>query len=437
MIVKNEEDWIAGAAESVSSIVENVIIVDTGSTDSTVARAKSLGATVLTYQWDDSFALARNVSLAAAKEPWILVLDADERVAARDLGYIKDATESGAADGYHLNQRNYVLKRQIFGWTPNTGDYPEGAGYEGYVDNPLIRLFRNSPEIRFEGAVHEIINPNNLPHLKFSSIPVVLHHFGKVRGEKHVVRKQHLYLTLGLKKVGADPRNAKAHFDLGIQYQELGRHDDAGNCFKQAFELNRLPVALLYWAISEKHLQRYESAARLLNRALTAGLDTFDIHLELGNVHLALNEWTLARTEYGKCLELAPKNPIPVFNYGLVLRKIGDVSGAIDYYTRAIDLDPAFREPLMELAILHLQANRPDEALRALNALSELDAVALSLIGAAHLQKDNLEEAQKNLESALKKNRSLTDARLNLAQVHRRKGDFARAARYMQSAGTV
>jgi len=438
MIVKNEEDWVEGAAESVSSIVDDVIIVDTGSTDSTIARAQALGATVLKYQWEDSFALARNVSLTAARQPWILVLDADERIAARDLCHIKDATASGAApDGYHLNQRNYVFKRQVFGWAPNTNDYAEGAGYDGYVDNPLIRLFRNSPEIRFEGSVHEIINPNRLPHLKFSSIPVVLHHYGKVRGEKRLTEKQHLYLALGMKKVSEDPGNAKARFDLGIQYQELGRHEEAANCFRRTFDMNRLPIALLYWAISEKHLNRNESAARLLYRALAAGLDTFDLHLELGNVHLALGEWVPAQTEYNHCLALDPQNPIPVFNYGLVLRKMGDADGAIDYYNRALRLDAAFREPLMELAILHLQSNRPDEALQALNAVSETDAIALSLIGAAHLQKDNLDEAQKNLEGALRKNRSLTDARLNLAQVYRRRGDFARAARYMQSMGTI
>src|SRR5215831_180269 len=147
MIVKNEQDWVAQAVESVRSIVNEVIIVDTGSTDDTPERVRELGVNPLKFQWKDSFAEARNVSLEAAREPWILVLDADERIAARDLPLIKEAAESGAADGYHLIQRNYVFKNQIIGWTANTGEYSEGAEFEGYVDNPLIRLFRNSPEI--------------------------------------------------------------------------------------------------------------------------------------------------------------------------------------------------------------------------------------------------------------------------------------------------
>ncbi len=434
MIVKNEEDWVAGAVESVRSIVSEVIIVDTGSTDSTQDRVAALGAKCLKSQWKDSFAQARNVSLAEARESWILVLDADERIALRDLPYIKDATGSGAADGYHLIQRNYVFGNQVFGWTANASDYEEGVRYAGYVDNPLIRLFRNSTEMRFHGAVHEIIDPNRLPSkFKFASIPAVIHHYGKVRGEERVAAKQRFYLTLGLKKVEEDPANAKAYFDLGIQYQELGRHAEACACFDQTFEMTRLPLALLYWAISEKQLRQYESAAVLLNRAIRLGLDSLDVHLELGNVHLAQGELLRACEEYAKCLEINPNNPVAAFNRGLVLRKMGDLSGAVKFYEHALNIDPKFREPMMELAVLHLQASRADEALRILENISTVDAIALSLIGAAHLQKDNLEEAQKNLEAALRRDRTLIDARMNLAQVYTRKGDHARAARYLQS----
>jgi tetratricopeptide (TPR) repeat protein len=433
MIVKNEEDWIEGAVQSVSSIVSEVIIVDTGSTDSTPDRIHALGVKPHKFQWKDSFAEARNVSLTEAAQPWILVLDADERIAAKDLPLVVEAVQSGAADGYHLIQRNYVFGNQVFGWSPNGGCYEEGARYSGYVDNPLIRLFRNLPELRFQGAVHEIIDPNRLPsQFKFGSIPAVIHHYGKVRGEERVAAKQRFYLALGLKKVEEDPANAKAYFDLGIQYQELGRHSDACACFDQAFEMTRLPVTLLYWAISEKNLRQYDKAEALLTRALRLGLDTFDIHLELGNVRLAQGELERAQKEYASCLRTNPNNPVAAFNNGLALRKMGDLKGAEKFYVRSLKLDPSFQHPVLELGVLYLQANRPDDALALLQKLTNPDAIALSLIGAAHLQKDSLPEAQKNLEAALKRDRSLADARRNLAQVHMRKGDHARAARYMQ-----
>ena len=469
MIVKNEEDWIAGAVESVRSIVSEVIIVDTGSTDQTPERIRELGVNPLKFQWKDSFAEARNVSLAQAREPWILVLDADERIAARDLAVITEAIKDESAAGYHLIQRNYVFGNQVFGWTANTDTYKEGEPYTGYVDNPLIRLFRNSPDFRFHGAVHEIIDPSRLSKdLKFGSIPAVIHHYGKVREKDYVAFKQRFYLSLGVKKIEEDPTNGKAYFDLGIQYQELRRHEEAGACFDQAFEMMKLPVALLYWAISEKQLRQYDSAASLLQRAMKAGLNTFDVHLELGNVRLAQMEIVEARNQYAACLEMNPRNPIATFNYGLALKKMGDRAGAQKYYARALELDSQFREAAVELAGVYaedqrfaeaiellkpvvernpelrearlslaktyIQASQPEQALQVLDPSSADDALALCLSGAAQLQKENLDEAQHLLEAALRRDRSLIDARINLAQIYTRKGDHTRAARYIQAA---
>jgi tetratricopeptide (TPR) repeat protein len=434
MIVKNEEDWIAGTIESVRSIVSEVIIVDTGSTDATLERVRALGIQPLISQWNDSFADVRNLSISRAREPWILVLDADERVSPRDLVHLKEASATGTADGYHLIQRNYVSGNQILGWTPNTTDYEEGARYSGFVDNPLIRFFRNSPQIQFCGAVHEIVDPQRLPStLKFSTLPVVLHHYGKVRGEERVASKRRFYLALGLKKVGEESSNAKAYFDLGIQYQELGQHAEACACFDQTFEMTKMPVALLYWAMSEKQMKQYDEAARHLKKALRLGLDTLHVHLELGNVYLAQREFSQAQAEYSRGLEIQPDNPVAAFNLGLVRRQTGDFAGAIHCYEQALRNDPAFRQPALELAVLYLQEQRPGDALRVLGSIAASDSVGLSLAGAAHLQLNHLDEAQKYLESALRKDRSLKDARLNLAQVYTRKGDHARAARYLQS----
>jgi tetratricopeptide (TPR) repeat protein len=323
--------------------------------------------------------------------------------------------------------------------------------------------------MRFHGAVHEIIDPSRLSkNFKFGSIPAVIHHYGKVREKDYVAFKQRFYLSLGVKKINEDPTNGKAYFDLGIQYQELRRHEEACACFDQAFEMMKQPVALLYRAISEKHLRQYDSAASLLQRAMKAGLNTFDVHLEFGNVRLAQGQFDEARNEYALCLEMKPRNPIATFNYGLALKKRGDRVGSQKYYTRALELDAQFREAAVELAGLYaedqcfaeaiellkpvvernpelrearlalaktyIQANEPEQALQVLNRCSADDALVLCLSGAAHFQKENLDEAQRLLEAALRRDRSLIDARINLAQIYTRKGDHARAARYIQAA---
>jgi tetratricopeptide (TPR) repeat protein len=466
MIVKNEEDWIEGALDSVRSIVDEIIIADTGCTDHTMERVRRFSPKVIDFHWTEDFGEARNRTLAEARHPWILVLDADERIATQDLPLIKDAVQR-SPDGFHLTQRNYVFGNQVFGWTQNDGKYAEGKQYPGYVDNPLIRLFRNDPSLRFRGAVHEIIDPTRLPStFKFDSIPAVIHHYGKVRGEERVAAKQLHYLALGQKKIQEDPTNAKAHLDLGIQYQELKRHKEAVASFKRAFTMSRLPVTLLYAAISEKLDGRPSESLELLDRALQLGLNTFDVRLERGNTLLALGRASDALREYRVSERLNPSNPIAVFNSGLALLKLQDVASAEQCYEKALRMDPTFDKAALELATLrgasavglleslvarrpdyrearltlakfYIESNRSADAVATLKRAADEDVIARSLLGAAYLQQGDLDDAQHHLEFAFKKDRTLLDARINLAQLYARRGDTGKAERFRMSAAAA
>jgi len=273
---------------------------------------------------------------------------------------------------------------------------------------------------------------------------------------------------LGLKKLQQDGTNPKAHFDLGIQYQELNRHAEAVECFEKTFEMSRTPVALLYAGISEKLRGRYDHAFELLERTQKLGLNTFEVHLELGNVLLALNHSMEALSEYKLCLEFQPGNPVAEFNVGLTLRKMGNLVDAMVHYRKALQLDPTFRTAALELAMLqattgqhseaarllqslierepdyrearltlaktYIQSNQCKEALAALRPTSPEDAVARSLIGAALLQQGDIDDAQVHLEWAIKHDRSLVDARINLSQIYLQKGDLGKAERFRLSA---
>ena len=89
MIVKNEEANLGLCLESVKGVADEIIIVDTGSTDRTVEIARRYGAKISSYKWDDDFAAARNVSLQSATSNWIMVLDADEALAEEDRGRLR------------------------------------------------------------------------------------------------------------------------------------------------------------------------------------------------------------------------------------------------------------------------------------------------------------------------------------------------------------
>jgi len=468
MILKNEQDWIERAIESVKDLTAEIILVDTGSTDSTIERVRRFSPRIIPFSWINDFSAARNVSLEAASRPWILVLDADERISQRDIPVLKSAMR-GTDDGFHLVQRNYTSASNVIGWIPNDGAYPEASLYAGYVDNPLIRLFRNSPDIRFTYAVHEIIDPTRMAaRFKFPNLPVPIHHFGKVRDRERLAQKQRLYLEIGLKKLERDPQSWKAHFELGVQCQELNRHVEAGGYFEAAWQFSKLPFVLLYWAVSETNKGQLLKAAELIELAARLGVNTYELHLELGNVYQGLGDLEKAHKHYERSLKLQPSNPLSAFNTGLVYRKLGKKAEAEALYRQTLKLEPAFREPALELSALlldegkfaeaygvlmsvyarepecrevrlglskyYIQIGSAKEALRLLGDISAEDATAQCLAGAAYLQENDLDQAQQFLERALKRDRNLVDARINLAEVYARKGEHAKAARYMMIA---
>jgi tetratricopeptide (TPR) repeat protein len=141
MIAKNESRFLRGCLESVRAIADEIVLVDTGSTDDTCNIAAEFGAKLVHHPWNDDFAAARNVSLTHATGDWALWIDADERLAAGDgdlLRYLLIEAESEVG-GYMVNIKNVMTE----------GENPEVCFHRA------CRLFRLDPRIRFSGRIHE------------------------------------------------------------------------------------------------------------------------------------------------------------------------------------------------------------------------------------------------------------------------------------------
>jgi tetratricopeptide (TPR) repeat protein len=138
MIVRDEAANLAGALASVRDVAAELVVVDTGSTDRTVAIAQAAGARVLNAAWHDDFSAARNVALDAASQDWILTLDADQRLDATTLPALAAALARPALA--HL-----VTIRMV-------ADATATAALGHYT---ALRLFRRDPRIRYRGRVHE------------------------------------------------------------------------------------------------------------------------------------------------------------------------------------------------------------------------------------------------------------------------------------------
>ena len=221
MIVKNEAANLPRCLRSVQGLVDEVVIVDTGSTDDTVAIAMALGAKVSHFGWVDDFAAARNESLRLCTGDWVLVLDGDESVDALDHARIRSVcTEDGPA-GFFLTLRSYVLDAsgvmldQII--RPNDTPYQEGSDYDHFADFPSVRLSRRFADLRFEGRIHELLAPYFLQRkLPVGTLDAVIHHFGKVDLAREEEKKER-YLHMAQDQAAADPKNCQAWFNVMIQ----------------------------------------------------------------------------------------------------------------------------------------------------------------------------------------------------------------------------
>ena len=141
VIAKNEEAMIADCLDSARPFVDEMVVVDTGSTDRTVEIAEAHGARVLHFEWINDFAAARNFAIDNATSDWILMLDADERLAPESGPLLPSAAE-GIPNGY-------------FGFCVQIENKVQNRSMAHY----MTRYFPRHPGLRFVGRIHEELKP--------------------------------------------------------------------------------------------------------------------------------------------------------------------------------------------------------------------------------------------------------------------------------------
>ncbi len=279
MIVKNEETVLDSCLKSVQPVVDEIIIVDTGSTDSTREIARSYGADVINSTWNSDFSQARNLSLNKAKGKWILVLDADEVLTDQAQKNLGSTISNTGADALSLVIRN---------------QNPDGE-LQAYSDFHLTRLFRNKDGYRFEGMIHEQIRPSiekNGGFIKNSDLIIEHLGYGKKTAQGGMSRaKRNLQiLEQTLKKT---PDDSYLLYQLGVTYKQMGRDTEAIETLKKA---------------------ELRDAARILlpeTRAL--------LFMKLAQLHLASDNYTNAVDYARRCLSLEPRNLVGLYVIGVAL----------------------------------------------------------------------------------------------------------------------
>jgi glycosyltransferase involved in cell wall biosynthesis/Flp pilus assembly protein TadD len=328
MIVRNEEGNMADCLRSVSDLVDEMIVVDTGSTDRTKDVAQRHGAKVFDFPWIDHFAAARNESLRHATGQWIFWLDADDRVDEENRTRLR-ALLAGLED----ENAAYVMKCLCL---------PDASGVSTVVDH--LRLFRNHPEVRWTFRVHEQILPalrGRKADVRWSD--VVIHHTGY---QNQALRGKKLERDLRLLQLeqAEQPDHAFTLFNLGSVYQELGKKAEALAMFRRSLEGSAAE----------------DSIVRKLF-ALIA-----QCHRDLGQKQEALAACRKGRSMFADDVEL-------LFQEGLALRELGDKAGAIVSWEQCLQtpagthfasVNTGLRGYITRhnLAIAYRETGRPGEA---------------------------------------------------------------------------
>ncbi|WP_373481067.1 tetratricopeptide repeat protein [Geminocystis sp.] len=360
MIVKNEAHNLSDCLHSVKDFVDEMIIVDTGSTDNTKEIAYSFGAKVYDYSWQENFALARNYALEYVNTEWVLVLDADEVLNPVIIPYIQQVIKE---------KENLVV---------NLIRHEIGALSSPY--SQLSRLFRKHPDIKFSRPYHALIDDAVLSlqkqetHWRIVDLPeIAIKHYGyqpeiiaSQDKAKRAKKAMESYLS-------QNPNDAYVCSKLGALYLELGDTKKGIKLLKTGLKSNLATTATLFelhyhlanalvkekqWEMAVKHYQK------AMTQPILAKLKLGAYH-NFGSLCYQGQDFHNAIKLYQECLKIEPNFALAYYNLGLSYRAMGRNFKAIDAYQNAIKLDTNYPWAYQNLGVLLYKQGEIEESIKA------------------------------------------------------------------------
>lgn len=345
LIAKNEEQFLERCLASLGGLADEIIFVDTGSSDATLEIAQRFGAKIFQVEWPNDFSAARNISLSHASGDWILVIDADESLAEESRHELISAL-SGPRDCYYIKRRHYFPisgAARLAGGLRRTS-YGDEYGSEHWTQD--LRLFPNDARIKFHGRIHEGIEKSAWgAGIACKESAVVLDHFGPLKTERERIEKSAHYLSLsrqkweeerGSWKAGAEyadsllqadraqealavlqsfseapPNQPEYWFFLGRAQASAGKLSEAVESLSRSIELGPgyYPAYLTIGAVL-RELGQLDSAAVCLREGIRLMPGDPSALIELALTHLSRHDFAAARQSVQDCLSLVPGFPL-------------------------------------------------------------------------------------------------------------------------------
>jgi glycosyltransferase involved in cell wall biosynthesis/Flp pilus assembly protein TadD len=477
MIVRNEEAFLEQCLKSVKNYVDEIVIVDTGSTDGTVEIARRYTDKVYFHPWEGSFSMARNQASSYASGDWIFIIDADEELVQRSGEKLRlTVAKAGNADAFHVN---------------TISTYSNGARRARHNSE---RLFRNNGVIRYEGIVHNrVVGARSV---KASQIEIM--HYGYDVDEKKAHEK--FLRTTGLlkKQIAEESNNPMPHHYLGVSYLSRGMNEEAARESVTAIELAEMKGdehPLYIWArhiaamalfrmgdldkaedyslgalrkyadhldsyymlaviagersewenvlsYGERYLQlrdvfekNPEKAGLVINSAMN---EAPAVHLLIGHAKYSSGEISRMEREYRLAADLSEDQWQAWWNAGCFhLDRTGDLNRAEQYLAKALKESADQREVFYMLAKLHNKKGAIDVERRCLEKLLDLDTedpVVLKRLSTLYLESGQRELGRKVLTKTIELDPSNYTALCSLGRIHQEKGEFHDAVDFFKKA---
>lgn len=342
MIIKNEEKFLENCLSNIQDLADEIIIVDTGSTDKSIEIAKKFTDKIFNFEWCDDFSKARNFSLEKASGNWILSLDADEIISKEDRIKLRKIAELNEAEGFFLNWRNYTNEAGILGWISSKNDnYSESKIASGFVALKVLRFFKKG--FYFEGKIHETVD-NSIKNKggKIFDTDVVIHHLGGINNN---IEKKQGYIDLLKRRLENRDFEEKTEdyilFEIGNELISLNRHFEAIEYLEKAIEIK-----------SEYAYVSLLGICYLLDNRLDDGEKMFIRAINLSSLYPPY--------DYKNPQKFNIYNPSIYNNLGAIYYKRGLIEKAIKKFEKSIELNPSLPDPYFNLGVIYHDRNNPE-----------------------------------------------------------------------------
>ena len=346
MIVRDEAALIEACLRSVQGFAEELVVVDTGSTDNTVALAQAMGARVEQIEWPGDFAPARNQALQFVSGDWVLVLDADEQLRPEAMAPLR------------------ALMAQPDVLVINLLRHERGAVQSPYSN--VSRLFRRHPAIRWSRAYHSMVDDSvaallqREPQWRIADCPEpALIHDGyrpELLAQGNKPQRLREAMEAELQERPGDPyacaklgslEVAEGNPKRGVTLLRQGLDQCPSDAHPERYEL------LLHLALAEASRDP-AAAAALYRQALELPLAprlSLAARLNLAALLLQQGQAQEAEQLCQRATAVAPEIGLSWYNLGLIRRRQGDIAGALEAYREARRLTPEHAETHQNLAV--------------------------------------------------------------------------------------